>query len=114
MTAGMSSTVLRLHLLLVVCLVSQLLDCGTATEIRRMSAKRMQRPAFLFDAWGKRSVSREPSWSLVGEDEDNYLVVIPKRDFKLAMANAEDEAENPFGLRQLASKRGAYLDLPWG
>lgn len=79
-----------------------------------MPTRRMQRPAFLFDAWGKRGALQRPLWSLVGEDEDNYLVVIPKRGFKSAVTDLEDEAENAYVLRQTAFKRGAYLDLPWG
>ncbi|EUB64423.1 hypothetical protein ECG_04513 [Echinococcus granulosus] len=115
MAMGLSSAVFRLHLLLLLaCLVSQLLTGGFATEIQRPQKKRMQRPAFLFDAWGKRDASQEPLWRLVGEDEDNYLFVVPKVGFNSAAVNMEDEAENPFELRRAVSKRGAYLDLPWG
>ncbi|KAL5970546.1 hypothetical protein TSMEX_001715 [Taenia solium] len=114
MIVGSSTAVFRLHLLLLVCLLSELLTGGSATEIHRMPTKRMQRPAFLFDAWGKRSASQRPLWSLVGEDEDSYFVVIPKRNYKSAVADLEDEVENLYGLRQTAFKRGAYLDLPWG
>ncbi|KAL5109666.1 hypothetical protein TcWFU_000292 [Taenia crassiceps] len=109
-----SSTVFRLHLLLLVCLISELLTVGLAVEIHRTPTKRMQRPAFLFDAWGKRSAPQRPLWSLVGEDEDSYLVVIPKRGYKSVATELEDETENLYGPRQAAFKRGAYLDLPWG
>ena len=77
--------------------------------------KRRQRPTFLFDAWGKRSAQGAPSPSLVGEFGDSLLVAIPKSNFKPSMTvDMDDEANTLSELRQLASKRGAYLDLPWG
>lgn len=110
-----SSTVFRFfRLLLFIYLISLLIICTSATEIQRMT-KRRQRPTFLFDAWGKRGASEALSPSLIGEVGESLIVAIPKSISKYFVSgDMAEEVNTPLELPQMSSKRGAYLDLPWG
>lgn len=92
------SSVFRCQILLLsLCLLSEFLKEGTATEIQRLT-KRRQYPAFLYDAWGKRGTP-DFTWKWLGIVDGHEIIAIPR-----------PEVEESGSL----SKRGAYLDLPWG
>ncbi|VDD77330.1 unnamed protein product [Mesocestoides corti] len=69
-----------------------------------------RRPAFLYDAWGKRSHSPDlgpPStWRVVEETAEHLLIAIPKIPINQDVWEVDEKLP--------ALKRGAYLDLPWG
>nr|CDS32492.1 neuropeptide [Hymenolepis microstoma] len=83
-------------LVLSICLLLEFSFQGSASEIQRLGKGHS---LYRYDNWSKRNVPDFSSWRQLGSIEHYEIVAIPRID--------AEEVES-------VSKRGAYLDLPWG